>query len=325
MYLHAEDYQAFIQALEAYDKIVLYRHVRPDPDALGSQLGLKQLITAHYPHKEVRAVGTTSKGLAWLGAMDKESEAFCREALVIILDTANQERIDGQYYLQGQKIIKVDHHPKVEDFGHLQVIYPQASSTSEIIALLSQTLEIALPMEAKAARLLYAGIVGDTGRFMYNSTTSTTFAVTAWLTTFDFVAFEINDRFQLMTLNQAKFQAFLFDRLATTKDGVAFIRISIEDRQAYGISEEETNAFVNLPSRIEGLWSWVTFVEQEGDRPFWRCRIRSKGPVINTIAQGHEGGGHPMASGANAYSEEEMNAIVEELNQAVVAFKAGQA
>lgn len=321
MYLTKKEIQAFIQLVEEYDRIIIHRHVRPDPDAIGSQLGLKKILEATYPEKSILAAGTTSKGLAWLGPMDSVKQADYQEALVIVCDTANQDRIDGKHFAAGRQLIKIDHHPKVEDLGDLQIIYPEASSTSEIITLIASSLKDRMIMTDEAAKLLYAGIVGDTGRFMFASTSPVTFEMAAWLTTFDFSNFEINDRFQTLTLAQAKFQAFVFDNLEMNQDGVAWLEISIADRESYGISEEETNAFVNLPSLIEGNLAWVLFVEQEGDDGLWRCRIRSKGPVINEIASRHGGGGHPMASGANAYSEEERLEIVSQLSEVSRAYQ----
>ena len=322
MYIKSQDLEKFKAIIQEYSKIIIHRHKRPDPDAIGSQLGLRYLLQANFPDKEVLAAGSLSSGLKWLGEMDKVSKEDYQNALVIICDTANTDRIDGESYTLANKVIKIDHHPIVEDFGDLQLIYPQASSTSEIIGLLARELGSFLTMNAKVAKLLYAGIVGDTGRFMFKSTTSLTFAITSWLMEQPFSTFEINDKFQSLTLNQAKFQAYVFEQLQMNQDGVAWLTISKETRESYQITEEETNSFVNLPSLIEGNYCWVLFVEQEGDTPYWRCRIRSKGPIINEIASRHGGGGHPMASGANAYSEQEMQEIIGEMSEASRKYKA---
>ncbi|MGY4104087.1 DHH family phosphoesterase [Ignavigranum ruoffiae] len=319
MYITQQEVEKFIKLVSSYETIIIHRHQRPDPDALGSQLGLKHLLSKAFPQKRVLAAGSKSRGLEWLGAMDKVSKEDYAQALVIICDTANEERIDGKYYSLGQKIIKIDHHPLVEDFGDLQIIYPQASSTSEIIGQLAQAKSELLPMDAQIARLLYAGIVGDTGRFMFRSTSADTFKIAAWLSQYDFDRYDINNQFQLLSYQQAKFEGYFFDHLQINDSGVAWLSIPIALRQQYGLTEEDTNLFVNLPSRIRDVQTWVIFVEQDTQPSYWRCRIRSKGSSINQIASLHEGGGHPLASGANVYSEEEKMILIQELSQVSLA------
>ena len=135
------------------------------------------------------------------------TEADYSGSLVIIVDTANSPRIDGKYYASGAEMIKIDHHPEVENFGTLEIVHTEASSCSEIIAEISHYLGGRLPMNQAAAKILYAGIVGDTGRFLFNSTTSITFNAAARLLAFDFNAFEISDRFNVF--NEKIFEAFV--------------------------------------------------------------------------------------------------------------------
>ena len=321
MYIEHHEAQALIQLIQAAQTIIIHRHVRPDPDAIGSQLGLKSLIESTFPDKRVLAAGTTTQGLKWIGAMDKVTAADYQDALVIVCDTANQPRIDGDHYDKGATLVKIDHHPQVDDYGQLQIVHPIASSTCEIIAEISRHLGDQLPMQDQAARLLYTGMVSDTARFLYESTTSRTLEVAAWLKQYDFSSFEISDRFMRLSFEEAKFQGHIFETMSINEAGVAWVTISQEDIKTFGISEEQTQIAVTLPGRIEGVLSWVIFVQQEGNSDHYRCRIRSKGPVINGIAANHDGGGHPMASGANAHSLAERQAIVEELTQAVLAYR----
>lgn len=316
MYLIPEKIEQLYQKIIQYHTIIIHRHQRPDPDAIGSQLGLKYLIKNHFPNKRILAAGTTTKGLSWLGQMDEVKLEDYQDALVIITDTANQERIDGNHYDKGKEIVKIDHHPEVEMYGNLQIVHTNASSCSEIIVSISDYLSKRLPLNLEAAKLLYAGIVSDTGRFLFNSTTDYTFLMTAKLLQQGIDAFSINDQFQVMTLEEVKLQGFGYENLIVNEAGVAHLTITQKDLEIYQVTEEQTNSLVNLASRIEGVVCWVTFVEQESEETFYRCRIRSKGPVINEIAARHGGGGHPMASGANAYSQVEMDQIIEEMTKA---------
>ena len=79
------------------------------------------------------------------------------------------------------------------------------------------------------------------------------------------------------------------------------------------IEEDQTHGVISLPSTVEGIHCWALFVEQPDGS--YRVNLRSKGPIVNLIAQNHGGGGHPLASGAFVQTLEEVNEIVEELNE----------
>lgn len=118
-----------------------------------------------------------------------------------------------------------------------------------------------------------------------------------------------------MSMEQAKFQGFVLEKLTISQSGVAYIMINQEDLQRCGITEEESNIAVGIPGSIEGVKTWALFIKQEGNHPYWRVRLRSKGPIINELATRYHGGGHPKASGASIYSDEELNNFLAELNK----------
>lgn len=316
-YLESNKAKTLFEWINQYETVIIHRHKRPDPDAVGSQLGLKGLIEAAYPHKRVLAAGTTTQGLSWLGQMDKIKVDDYEGALVIITDTANQARIDGEHYARGCRIVKIDHHPEVEVYGDLQLTYPAASSTSELITSLALSESSPFTLNQVVANLLYAGIVGDTGRFMFSSTSAYTHEMTAQLLKTGIDSFKINDRFNLLSPEELKLQGFGYEHLEVDPVGLAYLVITQEDMKKLKVTEEQTNSLVNLASRLEGIYAWVTFVQQEDNLTVYRCRIRSKGPIINEIASHFDGGGHPMASGANIYSQEERDALLEEMRESI--------
>src|SRR5690625_2545476 len=125
--------QQIIEWIQAYERIIIHRHVRPDPDAYGSQAGLQRMIQLSFPKKEVYIVGEEDPDLHYLARMDEISDDKYNDALVIVCDTANTGRICDQRYKLGKKIVKIDHHPNVDPYGDLLWVDTDASSTSEMI------------------------------------------------------------------------------------------------------------------------------------------------------------------------------------------------
>ncbi|MER2115478.1 MAG: DHH family phosphoesterase, partial [Solibacillus isronensis] len=151
-----------IDKIKQYETIVLHRHVRPDPDAYGSQIGLAELIRANYPEKAVYTVGEHDDSLSFMATPQQIEDAQFKNALVIVTDTANTERIDDQRYVNGEFLIKIDHHPNDDAYGDLLWVDTNASSCSEMIYELYEEGKTYADwdMSDEAARLLFAGIVG---------------------------------------------------------------------------------------------------------------------------------------------------------------------
>lgn len=301
-------------AIKQYETIIIHRHQRPDPDAIGSQVGLAELLRASFPEKNIYQVGGPVEGLEFLAEMDVITDDVYRGALVIVTDIANAPRISDARFSLGDQLIKIDHHPNDEPYGDLVWVNTNASSCSEIIVDFWQQHLAELTMTDNAARLLYAGIVGDTGRFLYPSTSAHTLAVAAQLRTFNFNAADLNRELDQMPLKVAKLAGYIYQNLEIDANGAARVVLPQSILNSYDIVDSETAAIVSMPGKIEDVLSWAIFVEQpEG---YYRVRLRSKGPIINTIAKKHHGGGHPLASGANAGDATEIEVIYQEIQAA---------
>ena len=172
-------YNSLIEVIEKYDTIVIARHIGVDPDALCSQLALRDTIRLNYPNKKVLAIGTGSAKFAHIGRLDKLETV--ENALLIVTDTPDKKRVDSVDFSQFSSIVKIDHHPNDDVYGDICWVNTQASSCSEIIYDFYAACQAELTLPASAAMVLYAGIVGDTGRFMYDATTPHTLRVAAAL------------------------------------------------------------------------------------------------------------------------------------------------
>ncbi|SFQ06825.1 DHH family phosphoesterase [Salibacterium halotolerans] len=308
--------QTILQTIERYSVIGVYRHEKPDPDALGSQGGLAALIQHNYPEKTVCTIGEDEPSLSFLTEMTGTEETLTSSDgfLVIVCDTANTERIDGQMWHAADYVVKIDHHPEVEVYGQDSWVSTDASSTSEMVIDLFLTAreEKGWEMTTEAARLLYAGIVGDTGRFQFSNTTPDTLRLAAEALRFPFDPTELFTRFYESEEKLVRLKGEVLQQFELSPEGVGVARLTKEMLERYDISINESSALVNSFSETKGLKAWVFFVEQE---EYYRVRLRSKGPAIHHIAAAHNGGGHPMASGAKAVDEQEVQAVIQELKE----------
>lgn len=305
--------QEILSAIQEYDRVIIHRHMRPDPDALGSQVGLAEVLRASFPKKEIYQVGGPVEGLDYLAEMQTVTDEMYQGSLVIVTDTANSPRVSDQRYNLGDLLIKIDHHPNDEPYGDLVWVNTHASSCSEMIADLAFSFPDLLKMSNEAARLIYAGIVGDTGRFLYPATTAYTLEVAGKLLTYDFDAALLNRQLQQISLKVARLSGYVYENISSDKNGAAQVILPKERLDEFGVVDSETAAIVPLPGTIDEILAWAIFVHQpEG---YYRVRLRSKGPVINTIAKRHHGGGHPLASGANARDLAEVQEIYQEIQE----------
>ncbi|HFH6705360.1 TPA: bifunctional oligoribonuclease/PAP phosphatase NrnA [Streptococcus agalactiae] len=304
-------FQQILDKIKEYDTIIIHRHMRPDPDALGSQIGLRDIIRHNFPKKKVLATGFDEPTLAWIAKMDQVTDQDYQGALVVVTDTANTPRIDDERYKKGDFLIKIDHHPNDEVYGDLSYVDTNASSASEIVTDFALSCDLLL--STSAARVLYNGIVGDTGRFLYPATTSKTLKIASKLREFDFDFSAMARQMDSFPFKIAKLQGFIFEQLKIDKNGAACVTLTQEDLKRFDVTYAETAAIVGVPGKIDIVESWAIFVEQSDGH--YRVRLRSKSHIINEIAKRHNGGGHPLASGANSYSLEENQAIYQEIQE----------
>lgn len=303
-----------IDTIEAYETIIIHRHVRPDPDAYGSQVGLKTLIQTNYPDKHVYAVGTHEKLLSYLATQDEVAQKSYQNALVIITDTGNTERIDGGNYQEGAFLVKIDHHPDIEQYGDLRWVDPTASSTSEMIFTLFEegSSSRGWKMSDETARLLFAGIVADTNRFMLPRMTAKTFDVARRLSEYSFNRPQLFSSMYEVNRTILHLQGFIYQNFIMDENGAAYMKIDKKTLERFQVAASQTSQLIGSLGKVKGIKAWVFFIEEENQI---RVRIRSIGPVINGLAAQFGGGGHPLASGAFVYSWEEADELISGIQQ----------
>ena len=315
-----ELYENIYSKIKEANKIIIHRHERPDPDAYGSQGALGEIIKYNFPEKEVVLVGKESPSLNFLFNTVEVTEEDYKDALVIITDTANFPRIDGKLFTRENYIIKIDHHPPLDNYGEINLVDVDSSSCSEMIYDFYSYInsKYGIKLTDKAAELIYVGIVGDTGRFLFPNTTTKTLKISAELLNYNFNMAETLDKLDIVSENIMRFRAFIFENYNMCYDGLAYLKVTKEDMDKYNILPGDVSNGVNLLRSLEGLCVWC-FAIDEGNKI--RVRIRSKGPTINTIAEKYDGGGHKLASGATVFSWEEFDDLIEDLARVVREYK----
>jgi phosphoesterase RecJ-like protein len=300
-----------IKKIQDYSQILLYRHVNPDMDAFGSQLGFYHFIKEHFPSKHVVLMGEFTSALAPMFINEEREEIRDEKSLGIVLDTANKERIDGDLSLC-EYVIKIDHHIVVDSYGDINIEDVSASSCAQIVSLLFK--EGGFMLNKEASRALYIGIIGDSNRFLYRNTGVKTFEAASYLLE---SGIDIEAIYQDMYLREEKdlnVTRFILNHYV--KEGrIAYYVLKDEDLKELEISREEGSNYVNTLSNIKEFDIWMAITENTKDNNI-RVSIRSRKTAINEVAAQFNGGGHALASGAKLSSFDELPELIKALKNA---------
>lgn len=298
--------------IKEYDKIVIARHVGPDPDAIASQTALRDSIRLTFPEKDVVAVGLGVSKFKYYGILDKIDVANYKDSLLIVLDVPNLHRVDGIAGLEYKEILKIDHHPAEDIKGPVDWTDDTSCSTCQLIAEL--ILYSPLKLDTKVAGNLYLGIVSDSDRFLLSYTTPKTFEVVNKLlikSKLDFTS--LYTYLYERSIDEVKFQGYLANNMQVTENGLGYIVIPSEIIKEYNVDLATPSNLINNFNFIKEVIAW-TFITEDSKNKGYKVSIRSRGPIINTTAAKYNGGGHKYASGARLNSEEEINNFISDLD-----------
>lgn len=305
-------YRKIYNAIKKYDNIVIARHVGPDPDALGSSIGLKEIIKETFPNKNVYVVGCSVSKFRYFGNLDRISNDISSKSLLIVTDTPDIGRIDSAIPSEFDYSIKIDHHPFIEESCKLEWIDETASSASQMI--LELVFNTKLKLNKSAASKLFIGLVADTDRFLFSYTTSKTFDLISRLireTQIDFT--ELYKKLYMRPFKEIRFQGYLQDNLCITDNGFAYIKIDKNILEKYDVDAATAGNMVNNFNYIEEALAWGVFSYDKINENI-RGSIRSRGPIINEVASKYNGGGHKFASGVRVKNFDEVDKLINDLN-----------
>ena len=306
-------YKKIYKEIKKHNKIVLARHIGPDPDALGSTLGLKEIILNTFPKKQVYAVGTPAAKHKLIGQLDTFDESMYDDSLLIVLDTPDIKRVDGLDPTRFKRKIKIDHHPIVDKYCDIECVDDEASSASQLVMEL--VFNTPLKLNQTAAEKLYIGLISDTNRFLYSYTTDKTFSVVSRLlkeTNIDITS--IYKSMYLMSIKEKRLQAYVIQNINLTDNKLGYLIINQEKLDELDTDASTMTNIVNFLNYTEEMLVWVICAYDKNIENI-RASIRSRGPVINDIAAHFNGGGHIYASGARLNNLDEVSLLIKELDK----------
>ncbi len=305
-------FEKIFEIIKKYETIIIHRHKNPDGDAMGSQIGIYNILKDAFPEKKIYKVGDYAGRYAFMegSEMDEIPCEIYENALAIILDTSASYLISDERYKSAKEIIRIDHHIFCEKIGSWEVTDTSYESCCGLITEFA--LEQNLPLSPVSAKALYTGMVTDSGRFRYDSTTSNTHRLASELMKQKFDTTDIYSNLYADDYKFIRLRAEYVLKIQFTDYRVAYIYTTKEEADAYRFDTFTlSRSMVNCMADIKGVDIWVNFTETDNGV---LAELRSSKFNINPVAVKYGGGGHAKASGATLKDRDEAMMMLSDLN-----------
>lgn len=313
--------QTILSKIKEYDKIIIFRHFRPDGDAVGSTMGLANILKCTYPEKKIYVQNDDySAYLAFLGGEgERIADEEYADALGIVIDTATQKRISNQKYALCKEVVKIDHHIPVEAYGTHQWVEEHRSSSCEMIAAFYDAFKDELKINKEAATFIYAGMVTDSGRFRFREVSPETMRLAGVILAQGVDTDWLYANLYMKEFDSFKFEGYVYKKMNISENGVAWLYVDKKMQKKFKLSTEEASASVSYMDSIKNSLVWIAFIEQPNGEI--RVRMRSRFMPISDIAEHYNGGGHACAAGATVYNKKELKALIAEADAKLKEYK----
>lgn len=305
-------FKKIYKAIKKYDTIVIARHIGVDPDAMASQLALKEAILLTFPKKNVLAVGTGGAKFSYLGNLDKLENVDFSKALLVILDTPDQRRVDCPEIDSFSYKIKIDHHPFVEEFCNLEMIEEKKSSACQLV--LELLYKTKFKRNQSIMEKLFIGLVSDTNRFLFNSNSALFSLMSKVLKEYPLDLPDLYQKLYMRPLHEVRLQGYIEQNMKVTENGVGYISLTADVISKFSADVGSAGNMVNNFNYIDEILVWA-MISEDKKNEIIKINIRSRGPVINTVAEKYHGGGHKFASGSRVTTMEEAQLLIHDLDR----------
>ena len=306
-------HKQILKKIKEFDTIVIARHIGPDPDAITSEVALRDIIKLNFPKKKVYAIGSGVSKFKCFGILDKISEDVSfNDALLIILDVPRFDRVDGPKKEEFKYTIKIDHHPCEEGVTDLELVDDTAASCTQMIT--DFVFDTKLKINKEIAENLYAGIVADSDRFLLSYTSPKTLYLAAMLMEkYKIDIMSVYNKLYERPIKERKFESFLISNLKVSKNGFGYIKITNSLIKEFDVDSSTASNMINDLNFIKELKCWA-FLSYDDNSKIYKINIRSRNIPINQVAEKFNGGGHKFASDARLKDEESVDALFEALD-----------
>lgn len=310
-----------LDKIKEYDKIIIFRHFRPDGDAVGSTKGLREILRLTYPQKDVRLLNADySNYLQFLGGEDEPvSDEYYSDALGIVLDTGTEDRISNKKYSLCKELIKIDHHIVDKHYGDYHWVIEEKSSTCEMIAEFYDTFKDELKISRQAATYIYCGMVTDSGRFRFRDVSGDTLRLAGLMLDQGVDTDILYANLYLKEFNEFKFESYAHEKMEMTENGLVYLFVDKEMQEKFSLTNEQASASVSFMDSIRGSIIWIAFIENADGSI--RVRLRSRFVPVNTLAEKYRGGGHECACGATLTGLDEMKLFIADADALIKDYK----
>lgn len=295
----------YLKFWENSKNVLIVSHQKPDPDALGSAVGLFSFLKSLNITADIFIKNGFKDNLSFIskGVDIKVDEAdidVSKYDLIVVLDCGNFDMVginDFLIFTQNKKIINIDHHPTNTNFGDENILYFDYSATSEIIYKILES--EGFKFDSFTATALLAGLVGDTGFFKHSNTSPQTLEIAGKLLSFGahlntikkFISGNIR-------WNQIQGWSHVFSNTVYDEKSKALIAtVTADDIEKLSIDDDSFEGVVEILNEIPQA-KFSAFFRQQGEKVKVSLRSENdKNFEVDKLAQMFGGGGHKLAAG----------------------------
>ncbi len=306
-------YEDILAKVMGYQTIIIHRHSKPDFDAIGSQVGLKEILVENFPNKHIFVVGDQNR-FDMENDMQNIPDALYQDALVFILDVAVKHMVSDDRYKLAKEVIVIDHHKNACDIENASLVLSDSTFSACAELITDMALELNLKINPRAASFLYAGIVTDTGRFQWMHKPERVFLIASMLTGFGAKTTELYDFLYVETLESKQLKNYFSNRFVF-EDGVAYLKNDKDVFEKFNVDVfTVSRGMVNLAAGIDTIRIWLNFT-YDAEKNIILGEFRSRGIKIVDIAKKYGGGGHEQACGASLQSWAQVDEVIADYKQ----------
>lgn len=319
--MNIENMRRILDKIKEYEHIIIFRHKRPDGDAVGSTKGLREILRLSFPEKEILLLNTDySDYVSFLGDEDAPvDDAYYATALGIVIDTATSDRISNPKYALCREVVRIDHHIDNRPYTEISWVEEEKSSSCEMIVEFYHTFRDELKISREAATYLFTGMVTDSGRFRFRSVSGDTMRYAGMLLDLGVDLDHIYAHLYMKDYKNLRFHGYMLSKIKMTDHGVAYLYVDRKMQEKFGLSMEEASASVSFMDSIKDSLIWLAFIEGEDGEI--RVRLRSRFVTCNKIAEEWGGGGHDCAAGATLHKKRDVKIMLAQADERLKNYK----